>query len=165
MYPGNCRGWCLQTVSTANCTIRSFLWNWNLEREHIHKFMILSNFAHPTIYNVFQSVICRLLDLSFVYRKAGIQTSAHPLETLRSWNGKKKLKIAVLETLSLLSIFKEALQVVLLREAVWLLSAPSLCLLLPSCQGTDPCRIWCTGAVSQRRKLSQVKSWENFHKI
>lgn len=43
--------------------------------------MILSNFAYLTMPNGFQPVFSRLLDLSLVYLKGGIQTSAHPLET------------------------------------------------------------------------------------
>jgi len=51
--------------------------------------MILSNFAYLKMSNRFQPVIHGLLDLSLLNLKAGIQTSAHPLETVRSWNARK----------------------------------------------------------------------------
>lgn len=148
------RGWWLQMVSTANYTKCSFLWNWNLEYKDICKLMTLSNFAYLTMTSGFQIVLCRLLDLFLLHLKAGTQISVHALETLTSWNCKKKLKIAVLVTLSLLVTFRKQHKWCCIE--MW--SSPPW---LHVCLGTNPC--W-AGAISQRRKLFQIKSRLNFNR-
>lgn len=80
---------------------------WNI---NTCKFMILSNFAHLTMSSSFQPIICRLWGLFWIYFKANIQTSEHPLEILMFWNSKKKLKIALVVNWRLLSTSRQHYQ-------------------------------------------------------
>lgn len=63
---GACRLFLLLTVPYG-LFCETGIWNANA----INTFMFLSNFAYLTVSNGFQSVSCRLLDLSLLYLKAG----------------------------------------------------------------------------------------------